>query len=192
MILDIRGTHGSGKSYVAHQLLQYGAEEIVGYNEYKKKETILGYHVPALRLAIVGKYATQCGGCDGVGNSDEVVRRVRLFSANYRHVLLEGILVAHTFDRYHRLAYELTNAVPGHDYRFCFLDTPLETCIKRVQSRRDAKGVTKELNPKNITKDHHNIWTVVRGKMVAAGHNVHILNHLDPMPQVLEILHATS
>ena len=186
MILDVRGTHGSGKSYIAHQLLSYGCEEIVGYNEYKKKESILGYSVPSLDLAVIGKYESQCGGCDGVGSSDEVCRRVRVFSKNYRHVVLEGILVAHTFQRYHTLATELTRE--GHPYVFAFLDTPLETCIERVKFRRLAKGNQKELNPNNITRDHHNIFTVVRRKCMTAGHTVIVLPHLDPMYDVINLL----
>lgn len=188
MILDIRGTHGSGKSYIAHQLLSYGCEEIVGYNEYKKKETILGYSVPSLDLAVVGKYETQCGGCDGVGSSDEVCRRVRLFASTYKHTVLEGILVAHTFDRYNRLAQEMKEA--GHTYLFAFLDTPLEVCIDRVKARRKAKGNDKELNPNNIIRDHHNIYTVVRGKMIKAGRAVTDIFYHDPMTQVLELLNS--
>ena len=188
MILDIRGTHGSGKSYIAHQLLSYGCEEIVGYNEYKKKETILGYSVPSLDLAVVGKYETQCGGCDGVGSSDEVCRRVRLFASIYKHTVLEGILVSHTFDRYNRLAQEMKEA--GHTYLFAFLDTPLEVCIERVKARRKAKGNDKELNPNNIIRDHHNIYTVVRGKMIKAGRTVTDIFYHDPMTQVLELLNS--
>lgn len=186
MILDVRGTHGSGKSYIAHQLLSYGYEEIVGYNEYKKKESILGYSVPSLDLAIVGKYETQCGGCDGVGSSDEVCRRVRVFAKNYRHVVFEGILVAHTFQRYHTLAMELVK--DGYPYVFAFLDTPLQTCIERVKARRVAKGNNKELNPNNITRDHHNIFTVVRRKCMAAGHTVIVLPHQAPMYDVIKLL----
>lgn len=179
-ILDIRGTHGSGKSTIARTLVhEYDPSPIL--DEQKRH---LGYHLKKLGCAVLGKYDNVCGGCDGIGSADEIVRRVRKFATEFRHVVFEGILVSHTFKRYNDLAIELAK----HDYRFLFLNTPLRNCIARVMARRYKKGKKGPFDPKNVIKDHKNIWEIVRGKMVDAGRNVTVLNWEDPMPQVLEIL----
>lgn len=177
---DIRGTHGSGKSWVAHHLLQVFPHRPI----LSEEEVHLGYEVPELSTAVVGKYKTTCGGCDGVGSGDEVVRRVKLFSQEYRHVLLEGILVAHTFGRYSALATDLKE----YGYHFLFLDTPLAVCIHRVERRRKEKGNEKPLNPKNLINDWHCIWEKVRAKCTEAGHSVHVVDWRNPFPAVLELL----
>lgn len=176
-VFDIRGTHGSGKSYLVHTLLKkYRSEPII------QKKKHIGYFIPDLDCGVIGRYSTACGGCDGVGKQDEVVRRIRLFSRRYRHVVLEGILVSHTFKRYAKIAKR------AEDYRFLFLDTPLKVCISRVRKRRLAKGNKKELDPKNVIKDHHNIWDSVRNKCIAAGCCVKILDWRDPFPDFIEML----
>lgn len=179
-ILDVRGTHGSGKSSIVHSLLKTYEHEPILSDEDK----ILGYYIPELDCAIVGRYSNQCGGCDGIKSAKEVCDRVVEFSSKYKNVILEGILVSHTFSRYNELAVQLEDK----NYKFLFLDTPLETCIDRVKKRRELKGNTKELNPKNITKDWHNIWLKVRSKMVESGRTVVVLKHKNPLPKVLELL----
>lgn len=194
-ILDIRGTHGSGKSHVMHTLLEGNTKRkkpITGFCEYKQKEMTLGYDLGKYKnrpsTAIIGRYETQCGGCDGVGSADEICRRVRLFvrDLQYDNVLLEGILVAHTFKRYSELAKELE--AEGHEYHFCFLSTPLATCITRVKQRRLKQGNTKPFNPKNCIHDYNQIWRRTRAKMKEAGHRVTELEWQDPLPQVMELL----
>jgi len=160
-VYDLRGTHGSGKSHVVHTLIKrYGQAPILADG------VIIGHYVPPLGLAVVGPYTKVCGGCDAVRTQDEVCHRVRAFSLLYPKVLLEGALVGHTFSRYAALADEIG------DYTFMFLDTPLEECVRRVKARREAKGNTKPLDPKNIVRDHHTTQTKVRAKFTDAGYRV--------------------
>ena len=188
-ILDIRGTHGSGKSYIPHQIIKAAREkpETVpltlrkGQDPNSEKEGVL---IVSLRLAIVGLYDRTCGGCDGIKTADEVCRRTRQFASIFKNVMLEGILVAHTFKRYAALAEELKE----RNYKFCFLDTPLDVCIKRVVDRRAAKGKTGYFDPKNVEKDYHRIWERLRFDCINAGLTVVILDHRDPLPQIYEEL----
>lgn len=177
MVIDIRGTHGSGKSYIVHTLLEnYKHFPIIEDGEH------LGYHLPKLDAAILGKYDNKCGGCDGIKTADEVCRRVRKFSKKYRVVILEGILVAHTFKRYSNLAKELDN------YNFCFLNTPLNVCIRRVRQRRLEKGNMKEFNPKNVVKDWHSIWKRVKGKCEESGHNAVEIEYTESYEHIKRII----
>lgn len=179
-ILDIRGTHGSGKSWLVHKLLEtYDHDDIEGENG-----DLLGYLLTAVDTAVIGRYEQTCGGCDGIRTADEIVQRVKDFSAHYRHVVLEGILVAHTFGRYHSLAMELAD----RDYRFLFLNTPMNVCISRVRARREQAGNPKKLDPTNLVRDWNCIWDRVRHKCLDAGHKVTVLDYRDPMPKVIEIL----
>jgi hypothetical protein len=181
MIVDIRGTHGSGKSWIVHQLLDGPVDQI------NEDDKLIGYYRPGLELAVVGKYESECGGCDGVGSADEVCRRVRMFAATYTNVVLEGILVAHTFKRYSALATEVTQNELDN-YVFCFLNTPLKKCISRVRTRRRAKGNRKEFDPRNVINDYKNIWHGVRKKCMEAGHRVVVLDYRDPLPAVYGLL----
>jgi hypothetical protein len=182
-IFDIRGTHGSGKSWIVWQLLSRP-----GVIPIAEGTTHLGYYVPDLKMAVVGKYASPCGGCDQVGSADEIVRRIKLFASKYKRVVLEGILVSHTFSRYSRLALELGN----DDYHFLFLDTPLASCIARVRSRRKERGDKRPFNPHNVIHDHKQIWTNTRKRCIVAGHSVIEIDWLDPLPQVLNLISNTS
>jgi hypothetical protein len=162
-VIDLRGTHGAGKSYVMHALLsEYDNEPIVK----KKTKEHLGYYLKELNAVILGKYASVTGGCDGIRTPDEVVKRIKKFNKKYDYVLLEGILVSHTFKRYSKLASKIG------DYRFLFLNTPLRTCISRVKKRRKAKGNIKPFDPKNLRKDYVQIWKRTRIKCQEAGHYV--------------------
>jgi hypothetical protein len=177
LIIDLRATHGGGKSYIIHTLLErYGNKEIIEAGK------LIGHYMPDLGAAVVGPYNRVCGGADSVKSQEDIFRRVRMFKEQYRHVFLEGILVAHTFSSYDSLARELGN------YTFCFLNTPLPNCIARVRARRVKKGNRKPLDPKNIIKDHHTVQVKLPGKFREAGHRVVILDWEDPIPQVLELL----
>lgn len=180
-VLDIRGTHGSGKSWIVHQLLEH--HHVQPILEENKQ---IGYSLSDLDAAIVGRYKNVCGGCDGVGSADEIVRRVRLFNSMYKCVIIEGILVSHTFRRYSSLAEEIG------DYTFLFLNTPLRNCIARTRGRRRRAGNTKPLNPVNIVSNWYGVWQRVRTKCLEANHRVVILPWQDPMPVVHKELNRVN
>lgn len=185
-IIDIRGTHGSGKSYIPFQILkQFKHMEWIGEPAtYEGRYGVLGYFVPELNLQIMGRYETACGGCDGIKTQDEIKARVTESLEEGCNVLLEGILVAHTFGPWSEFA-------KGKDWNFMFLDTPLQDCIFRVDMRRKAAGKEPLADPRNIIRD----WSRIRGlhdKFKEAGHKTHWLDHENPIPKVLEVLRAKA
>jgi len=181
MIIDIRGTHGSGKSSIPIALIKlHNAVPILGRPlTYGGNVGILGYEVGEYNLRILGRYETQCGGCDGIKTQDEIKARVTEWAKD-GHVMLEGILVSHTFGPWDKFA---TNK----PWRFCFLDTPLQTCIDRVNTRRAAAGKGPLEDPKNIIKD----WKQIRSlhpKFEAAGHNTRWIPHDSAYSTIADIL----
>jgi hypothetical protein len=189
MIADIRGTHGSGKTWLVQELLRrYGGPLLADLSQGGDEIPTIGHHLgPPLNGFVIGRYDLKlgaCGGCDQIKSADEVCRRVRLLAPLDKPVVMEGILVAHTFQRYNDLAVEMwdLHKIP---YTFFFMDTPLDVCIERVKYRRSLKGNSKPFNPANVIKDWYNIWETVRGKLVAAGRTVVVLNHKNPIPSLL-------
>jgi len=189
-VFDIRGTHASGKStLVATMLVNHKWEEIIGPGQATKggplKDRQLGYECVELNAAVVGAYSmeTMRGGCDLLF-PEEVVRRVLLFNESYKVVILEGILVAHTFERYSLLAKEV------EDYRFCFLNTPLNQCIKHLDQRREGLvgNHGKPRNVKNLVKDYKQINGSVRTKCLDAGHTVVDIKWTEAYDQVMKML----
>lgn len=177
-VIDIRGTHGSGKSYLVKTLLvKYNwGEEVI------EDGVHIGYEIPELKCGVVARYTDTGGGCDAVKTADEVVRRVRMFSKRYKCTVFEGILVSHTFQRYADLADEL-----GKDrYLLLFLDTPLEECIGRVRNRRLEKGNTNPFDPKNVVKDYNNIMNKVQNKFRAGRYITKTLDHKRPLECLIE------
>lgn len=185
-IIDIRGGNGSGKSFIMHKLLQENENEFIIEDDTGKH---LGYFLPEYDAAIIGKYKSVCGGCDGVGGPGEVVRRIRLFSENYTHTLLEGIIVSHAYKRYRELALELAD----RNYNFLFLDTPIETCLKRVHKRRQEKENRTGNKPRELYEqgiyDEYNKMVRIWNKMVEAEElQFEALDHKKPMERVYELL----
>lgn len=186
IVIDIRGTHGSGKSYIPHFLINmYHHQEWFGEPiTYEGRMQILGYYIPTLNLQILGRYETACGGCDGIKTQEEIKNRVLESLEEGCNVLLEGILVAHTFGPWSEFA-------KGRDWHFCFLDTPLQSCIERVNLRRAASGKEALPDPRNIIRD----WHRIRGlepKFREAGHTTHWLDYRRPVQDVMEIIHAKA
>ena len=133
MIINIRGTHGSGKSTVIKQLLKlYDAEP--EYHADGKK--IRGYRftlgsVPR-DVYVAGSYATACGGCDGIQPYADIWPRIVEYAAK-GHVLFEGALVSSSYGNIGR-----ASEAYGDQMVFAFLNTPLQMCLERIVRRREA------------------------------------------------------
>lgn len=185
-VLDIRGTHGSGKSTVPLTLLKDCSHRPWWGHPltYEGKEQLLGYYIPELNLTIIGRYETACGGCDGIPTQSEIKARVAEASKT-GHVLLEGILVAHTFG-----PWEEYSRPWGANWKFLFLDTPLEECVARVNARRAAAGKGPLADPKNVVRDHARIWAL-RAKFKEAGRTALWVNNETSIADVLEVLNAS-
>jgi predicted ABC-type ATPase len=122
MIIDLRGTNGSGKTTIVQNFLQ--------------GSTFLGNSHLVDDLFIVGPYIRDdeylsTGGCDCL-SSDDVEGLVRKNYEKY-HILLEGADISTTYRRWISLA----NEVGFYEYVFIFLSTPLDQCIKNRDKRKE-------------------------------------------------------
>lgn len=183
MIIDIRGTHGAGKSSLVRSLLnsadsvmthpRAGTEEIMGY------QALFG----KVRVGVVGRYTTDCGGCDTIKTQEDVCVRVREFSHNYDHVVYEGALVTTLWSRYRDLALELG----PRRFLFAFMDTPLQTCIDRVNARRAGSGKEPLADPKNI-RDKYATASRIMQKCIDEGMQWRLIDHTHPEKTLGDLL----
>jgi hypothetical protein len=136
VIVSIRGTNGSGKSTLVRNYMsklskvehvrEFGGDKVIGYQGFNRVGNTVG---------IVGRYETDCGGCDTIKTQDLVVRRVK-DQAHFGHVVFEGVIVGDIYGRYKALADEYPPGV----FVFAYLNTPLKLCLERVAERRARKG----------------------------------------------------
>lgn len=161
MILNIRGTNGSGKTHLVRSLLAELPHDVLPTETGDK---ILGYHLAGPNLRVLGRYdvGIKGGGVDNVtdylwrvkfpgrcmgpgrcpraarceGNSmDAVELQVREWAEAGYHVLFEGLIVTSVWGRWVKLGEEW----PLH---MLWLDTPLQVCFERTVARngRVPKG----------------------------------------------------
>lgn len=168
MIIDIRGTNGSGKSYPIHELLRRYPSEV--WNLHLKEvagEDVEHTVVEELSLAIIGSYRTQCGGADGVTKQDAITAAIKHLHPIYKTVIVEGSIVASVYSRWEQLARELND-----DYVFWFLDTPVDECVQSVMDRRLAKGNTKAFKPEQTLMPRHEAIQRLKDRLITAGRRV--------------------
>jgi thymidylate kinase len=147
MLISLRGTNGSGKSTVVKGLFDVTKPHKLLYG-------VLGPRLPeAYQITIkakqptfvLGPYITPCGGCDRLIPFDIIPPLIEKYAAK-GHVIFEGVIVASIYGQIGRLMEKYKkNSI------MLFLDTPMEECIKRVQSRRDDREDGREFDPKNLT-----------------------------------------
>jgi hypothetical protein len=184
MIINLRGTSGSGKTHTARSFLEYCSPDIVVYGENDKPVAHCVYF-NMMPVYFLGTYANVCGGCDTIRTQDLVCSYIRHFS-QFGHVIFEGLIISHTFSRYAALWKELTDY--GMPFVFAYMDTPLEICIDRVKARRLAKGNMKPLNTANTESTHRTTW-ITMDKFKAAGIDTVIIKHKkDPVMQIINLL----
>lgn len=149
-IIQIRGTSGSGKSTVMHNILKamsdtFNKEEV--FREGRKKPLYYQFD-DEQRTIVLGHYEAACGGCDTIGSAKAVYELILgLYSSGNpcKLLLCEGLLLSEDTKWTLRLKEE------GHSVKVMFLTTPIENCLERIVSRRSEVGNFKPLNPDNTT-----------------------------------------
>jgi hypothetical protein len=150
MIVNIRGTHGSGKSTIVKKILEKFEAVELPIGEGPKLAGYLVKLAPKQRLYVVGPYRTACGGCDAIQPYDLIWPRVLAY-AKKGHVLFEGALVSSSVGNIGRAMAARKDCVVA------FMDTPLQECLDRIARRRAARGDDRPLNPKNTTSKFEGI-----------------------------------
>lgn len=196
MIINIRGTNGSGKTYLARQLIGPNPQlvDLLWYPSPTKKDperkaSVEGYGQPGEVVAI-GSYKQGCGGMDTIPSFDLQQRGVRAAydwkrpqtdhlltrSGRPEHIVCEGVLAS-------TVAGSWLNFFCGFnkdEVLIAYLDTPLEVCLERIRQRQiAAKGETREIKEDLVAAKIKSI-NATRKRFDEAGFKTVTLNWRDP------------
>ena len=188
MIINLRGTSGSGKSTVVLELMRLFAPveiiERVGEGV-RARPLVYRIHGCAPPLYVFGSYESVCGGCDVIDDYAAVVPQLVDKYLSQGHVLFEGLLVSGTFGAIGVHLQRL--AAGGHEVVVAFLDTPLGVCLDRVEFRRAQRGVQKAFNPVNTIKKFHQC-IVVKRQFRGKGIRVVDIHYQESVQQIAQLV----
>ena len=187
MIMNIRGTSGSGKSTIVKRVMDRFTSQIPIHIPKRRQPAgyeLTGGAMESPPLFVVGHYESPCGGCDTLsftGSQDTIWGWVREYHTKGYNVLFEGVIVGDDTRR----------TIQAHEDRLPLilieLTTPLDECLRGIQSRRDARGDARKLNPKNTAKRMSPIRNRMR-KFKRMGMDVRNLDRGDALALCMETL----
>lgn len=193
IILNVRGTNGSGKSTAVRRLMdQLGKPTVF---QIDGKEAGYRYRKAGQNVLVLGKYETACGGLDASfsypGAADDVIFFLHEL-AQHGHVVAEGVVAMGSYGIGRLQKFSEDEAAKSNHVIFALMDTPLETCISRCETRRAEKAAAKgkdpkPLNPANLQSkwdsNHKDL-----AKLKALGLDTRFIPHTDPLPTLLSWL----
>lgn len=185
MIVQVRGTSGSGKSTVVRRIMAATGGDAAWTPEFRdgRKRPLYYHHYSG--VVVLGHYESACGGCDTIGSARAVYDLLqelypRAEDIVAARVLCEGLLLSEDV--------KWSSQLPG--LRVLFLNTPLERCLSQIKGRREKAGNAKELNPANTA---NRVATIerARGKLQDAGVRCHRVSANQAVSVVLNWLQAS-
>lgn len=140
MLVNIRGTNGAGKTTAIRTLMELGSfRPVYGlvFGPYHPQAYVGTTPGSERQVFVLGRYDTPTGGCDSLPTYDLVIELLEKYAAK-GNVIFEGFQVASCYGRIGAFMESY-----GKDAVMLFLDTPLETCLQRIEARsgklRDAR-----------------------------------------------------
>ena len=179
MIVNIRGTSGSGKTFATRRIIELAGKEKLDFVEGRKRP--IAHIFPEKLLVIIGSYQTTCGGCDTISKFDDCYEKIDSVASMGHNVLYEGLRQAADVKRINLLRNQ------GHEVVAITSTTPLEICLEAIRDRRLARGNEKPLNPKNTTSKFNGILRADK-RLEEAGVVVHRLEREAAFEKLKELL----
>jgi hypothetical protein len=160
MIIQVRGTSGSGKTTIVRNIMElFPPENKKPVMRTGRKQPIayrFRHPVPEHKeLAVIGHYETKCGGCDTISTPGQsypiIFELIRRNAEEGRNVLFEGLLISGDL--------KWSSQLKDLDFRIIELTTSLDECLESINTRRKARleGSGKEFTPvdPNNTSSKH-------------------------------------
>lgn len=193
MIVNIKGTSGAGKSYVARAVIdRVGASEVWERQEAtlfgaQGAGRVLRYEAETAsgRLVVLGDYRTTCGGVDSMmpeGRSrDQVKATIAEHASAGASVIYEG-LIASDVTR----VVELSQVFP---VAVVYLDVTLDECLDTVRARRAARGDERPFSTVKTVAKFKEIQSQIK-RLREAGVAVHSVRRDEAVACVLGLVGA--
>jgi len=144
MIVNPRGTFGSGKSTIVRRVMDRYDERRPVHIEGRKQP--IGYRCvrpDGHDLWVVGHYETACGGGDTIPKIDLIYNHIwHAAQIGYDVIYEGGALIQSDWRRAAELAKK-------HDLLVVIIDVPVELCLNAIKERRAKRGNLDPVNPKN-------------------------------------------
>ena len=158
VIINPRGTGGSGKTELARRILSdygWGKDGIVQPLRREGRERPIGYRLRhplgGRPLIVLGHYERTSGGCDTIpltdGGLDEIFRLADASATGGHDVLLEGAACSVEYSRSAVLARR-------HRLHVLHLSTSLEQSVRNLVARRRARKSTRRLIEQTVRAQH--------------------------------------
>lgn len=161
MIIQIRGTSGSGKTTIMKQAMECLSIE---WDQPWEAVFQTGRKQPLYyflgKMVVLGHYNSACGGCDTIGSAAAVYALTQglVEAGPGRIILQEGLLLSEDTKWSSQL----------DDLRVLYLMTPVEKCLEQIRGRRAEAGNDKPLNEAN-TRNRVAVIERSRIKLIEAG-----------------------
>lgn len=159
--VNIRGTGGSGKSTIIHELKERDPDvfEVFTKTDNFQKNITLCTVFPNFKILALGSYRNQCGGCDSfrvehIASMNQGQNHFNKLSDFYgyilkildhvdMHIIMEGLLISGMYDSYVKIFRELKE-VSQREIIIYSLLPPLSVCLERIKMRRNGVPVNPE------------------------------------------------
>ena len=178
VVINIRGTCGSGKSTAVRQLIA----ELDGKPMFDEFGKIWAYNMQD-RIFAVGLYeeGIKRAGADCLP-VDDIYASIRRLAPR-GSVIFESLFISGFYGKFRELENELR---PTHHWIWCCLDTPYETCLVRAQQRRNPDN-PRPFNPVGVQRIYRATLSTRRG-LTREGRDVRTLDHQNTLPTLLDWL----
>lgn len=198
MIVNIRGTSGSGKTTAVRKLMGH-ADSIkpvfvqsfssVG-NRGAFNARPIGYNLSFKDLTdsifAVGHYETPTGGGDTIRYASTIFDLIKRKHLAGYHVVFEGLILSRAKGR----IIDLWESF-GRDAMAVFhLTTPLEVCLQSINDRRLEKGNTTPVDPLR-TKENYNRVLQISNDFRNSGHPIQFVSRDEILTEVLRTFGLT-
>ena len=146
MLVNIRGTNGSGKSTIPICMKMWDLESYEVIRPYQGKPKKILTVFPTYGWVALGDYNNQVGGLDKFPNKAFIQKVLEYALKKFPdyNIIMEGILTATTYSTY----VELFKRVQ-RDYNvqpvIYYLMPPVEVCIERIKQRNGGKPFKEDL-----------------------------------------------
>lgn len=145
LLVNVRGTNGSGKSTIPLSMMD-DPEMYIIEKPFKGKNKKILTVFPTYGWAALGGYLTKTGGLDCLPNK-EIKHKVLWYALKHLdtyNIILEGVIDSTIFSTYRDLFREVKNKYPNREVVILNLTPPLNICLDRVQKRNGGKSVKEE------------------------------------------------
>lgn len=137
MVIQIRGTSGSGKTTVMRDVMAQYTWKPHYCSGRKNPLYYTNDHI-----ILLGHYENICGGCDTIGSAREVFELLQSVATGKELVLCEGLL----------LSEDVKWSSQIDDLKALFLTTSIQECLDRIGNRRREAGNNTPLKPRNTVQ----------------------------------------